>query len=323
MGARHSTPAQQDTAPPGQGNEHWRRVVDAGALPHILRLLKPSIRDVFALARSCRDLWDATAAGPPELWQELYVANDPLLHENAPLRKALLHPSYSDHSERLPFRAAPRLAPQGVWCRCCALLYAKPRLVLVLAGRDPVVVRRLGQSDAAASHVTLGINYHLDSYLDDDENRFAAEFPDLYPLTAGDLVVTQDYRGAGCFTVRCWIAPCPLGFRRCFATVLARITTLSAELLHGTHACFSTATILRAHVCCCISASTKWGWLRLGQLLVDESQAVMECRIDLARTIYGSRISIALSMYQLAIVITCCCRQYQTRSHLQAPPLAG
>lgn len=79
---------------------------------------------------------------------------------------------------------------QSAWLRCCTLIYSKPRLILVFGGRDPIVVRRLGESEDTAEHLNLGLNYHLDSYLDEDSKRFSEEFPQIFqvwrPLSAED-----------------------------------------------------------------------------------------------------------------------------------------
>jgi hypothetical protein len=71
---------------------------------------------------------------------------------------------------------------QSAWLRCCTLLYSKPRLVLLFAGRDPVILRRLGDAEEDAITLNLGLNYHLDSYLDEDSRRFAAEFPQVFQV---------------------------------------------------------------------------------------------------------------------------------------------
>jgi len=73
------------------------------------------------------------------------------------------------------------------WLRSCTLLYTKPRLVLVMGGRDPVIVRRLGQPEDESVVVNLGLNYHLDSYLDEDMKRFAVEFPQCFQVGGGPL----------------------------------------------------------------------------------------------------------------------------------------
>jgi hypothetical protein len=70
----------------------------------------------------------------------------------------------------------------SAWLRCCTLLYSKPRLVLLFAGRDPVILRRLGDAEDDAITLNLGLNYHLDSYLDEDSRRFAAEFPQVFQV---------------------------------------------------------------------------------------------------------------------------------------------
>lgn len=55
-----------------------------------------------------------------------------------------------------------------------------------MGGCDPVIVRRLGQPEQEAVVVNhLGINYHLDSYLDEDMQRFAVEFPQCFQVMDG------------------------------------------------------------------------------------------------------------------------------------------
>lgn len=73
------------------------------------------------------------------------------------------------------------------WLRSCTLLYTKPRLVLVMGGRDPVIIRRLGQPEDESVVVNLGLNYHLDSYLDEDMKRFAVEFPQCFQVEEAGL----------------------------------------------------------------------------------------------------------------------------------------
>ena len=51
-----------------------------------------------------------------------------------------------------------------------------------MGGRDPVIIRRLGQAEQDAVVVNLGVNYHLDSYLDEDMKRFAVEFPQCFQV---------------------------------------------------------------------------------------------------------------------------------------------
>jgi hypothetical protein len=70
----------------------------------------------------------------------------------------------------------------SAWLRCSTLLHSKPRLILLFAGRDPVIMRRLGESEDKAITLNLGLNYHLDSYLDEDSRRFAAEFPQVFQV---------------------------------------------------------------------------------------------------------------------------------------------
>jgi hypothetical protein len=74
------------------------------------------------------------------------------------------------------------------WLRSCTLLYSKPRMVLVMGGKDPVIVRRLGQHEDEAVVTNLGLNYHLDSYLDEDSKRFAAEFPQCFQVCGNGRV---------------------------------------------------------------------------------------------------------------------------------------
>jgi hypothetical protein len=77
----------------------------------------------------------------------------------------------------------------SAWLRCCTLLHAKPRLVLLFAGRDPVILRRLGDAEEDAITLNLGLNYHLDSYLDEDSKRFATEFPQVFQVRNVHLTV--------------------------------------------------------------------------------------------------------------------------------------
>ena len=51
-----------------------------------------------------------------------------------------------------------------------------------MGGRDPVIIRRLGEPESQSVVVNLGLNYHLDSYLDEDQQRFAAEFPQCFQV---------------------------------------------------------------------------------------------------------------------------------------------
>lgn len=64
------------------------------------------------------------------------------------------------------------------------LLHSKPQLVLAIGGKDPIIVRRLGEPEDATVHIHLGMNYHLDSYLDEDDKRFAIEFPQIFQVIA-------------------------------------------------------------------------------------------------------------------------------------------
>lgn len=162
----------------------------------VVKLLKPNIRDLFNLARSCKLTWGILACNA-DLWREVYLDNDPLI--TAEIRKRLLRDKYTSHPPLLPVKRTQ--LQQSVWLRTCTLLYRKPNLLLVLAGKDPVVVRKLGSPESSTQYITLGLNYHLDSCLDEDEKRFAFEFPQVFQdLNVGDLVVTQDYKGAGCWT---------------------------------------------------------------------------------------------------------------------------
>lgn len=43
-------------------------------------------------------------------------------------------------------------------------------------------MRRLGEPEGSAVKLKLGLNYHLDSYLDEDSKRFAAEFPQIFQV---------------------------------------------------------------------------------------------------------------------------------------------
>lgn len=169
----------------------------ANLLGRIIESLKPSIRDVMNFAVSTKPVWLALSTNV-SLWRGLYLTNDPLLSQE--LRKRMTSEKYCVQTEVITLKRSALV--ESVWLRACCLLYRKPKLVLVLGGKDPVVVRRLGQPESSAKRVTLGINYHLDSYLDEDEQRFAEEFPNLFQeLNSGDIIVTQDYRGAGCWTV--------------------------------------------------------------------------------------------------------------------------
>lgn len=190
-------PRKAAVSAPTPGNEHFQRLIDDKILLKLVKHIKPSIRDVLNLTCSCKALWQALSPAH-EVWQQLYLENDPLVSDNSDLKKALSKQSYCDQSHQIALKAVG--LSQSVWMRCCALMYHKPRLVLVLAGKDPVIIRRLGQPESEATQLMLGINYHLDSWLDDDEKRFQAEFPQVFKLEHGDLVVTQDYKGAGCFT---------------------------------------------------------------------------------------------------------------------------
>jgi hypothetical protein len=71
----------------------------------------------------------------------------------------------------------------AVWLRSCTLLYSKPRMVLVMGGCDPIITRRLGQPQDESVVINLGLNYHLDSYLDEDSKRFAEEFPQCFQVS--------------------------------------------------------------------------------------------------------------------------------------------
>jgi hypothetical protein len=51
-----------------------------------------------------------------------------------------------------------------------------------MGGKDPVIVRRLGQQEDESAVINLGLNYHLDSYLDEDMQRFAVEFPQCFQV---------------------------------------------------------------------------------------------------------------------------------------------
>uniref|UniRef100_A0A383V5G0 Uncharacterized protein n=1 Tax=Tetradesmus obliquus TaxID=3088 RepID=A0A383V5G0_TETOB len=142
-------------------------------------------------------LWGELACDH-KLWRGVYLDNDPLVTPE--IRKRMLRDFYTRGLPSIT-HSLPRSGLQhSAWLRCCCLLHSKPRLVLLLAGRDPVVLRRLGESEDDVITLNLGLNYHLDSYLDEDSRRFAAEFPQVFQdLDAGDLVVTQDFKGAGLY----------------------------------------------------------------------------------------------------------------------------
>ncbi len=69
------------------------------------------------------------------------------------------------------------------------------------------MVRRLGQPEAAAQYIHLGINYHLDSYLDDDEARFSMEFPQVRALQRWGCWRSS---GGPCY-VHAWVHGCTAG----------------------------------------------------------------------------------------------------------------
>lgn len=108
-----------------------------------------------------------------------------LQHSVLPCRKRLLKDSYTQRltTDLLNHTLHRSGLVQSAWLRCCTLLYSKPRLILVFAGRDPIVVRRLGEPEDSAVRSNLGLNYHLDSYLDEDNKRFAEEFPQIFQVT--------------------------------------------------------------------------------------------------------------------------------------------
>lgn len=169
------------------------------ALHALLNELKPSIADIYHLARCSKSTWEVLSTDH-EFWRDLYLATDPITRaeEQVELRKKLRSPKY--YNKLLVTHQRTGLT-QSVWLSTCLLLHRKPRLILVLAGKDPIIVRRLGQRESEAVKFYLSINYHLDNYLDDDEKRFAFEFPQVFQdLEVGDVVVTQDYKGAGCFS---------------------------------------------------------------------------------------------------------------------------
>ena len=66
-----------------------------------------------------------------------------------------------------------------------------------MGGRDPVIVRRLGQHEDETVVLNLGLNYHLDSYLDEDSKRFAAEFPQCFQVGGGVCVFWGGGGGVG------------------------------------------------------------------------------------------------------------------------------
>jgi hypothetical protein len=72
----HARSAQ--TPPPTQ---LFEPLIQQKALKHILKRLKPSIRDLFNLARSSKALWVAVGQDHT-LWRDLYLATDPLCKDN-------------------------------------------------------------------------------------------------------------------------------------------------------------------------------------------------------------------------------------------------
>lgn len=52
-------------------------------------------------------------------------------------------------------------------------------------------MRRLGESEEDAVQLNLGLNYHLDSYLDEDSKRFAEEFPQVFQVRPERRVLLQ------------------------------------------------------------------------------------------------------------------------------------
>jgi hypothetical protein len=106
-----------------------------GCLLQIALYLKPNIVDLFSLTMSCKAAFTAIAPAYT-LWRESYLANEPLTPKE--LKKRLSKDSYCDHKQLLGRRNGLQYS---VWLRTCLLLYRKPRLILVLQGRDPILVR--------------------------------------------------------------------------------------------------------------------------------------------------------------------------------------
>ena len=136
------------------------------------------IKDVYHWACVCRQTWEVVSSDA-QTWLDLYVSNDPIVTPE--VRKRLTLETYCNHSEQINIQRCT--LKQSVWMRTCCLLYSKPQLVLLYSGKDPIVLRRLGQPEAASEIVNLGINYHLEDYLDDEEKRFVTEFPQVFQVS--------------------------------------------------------------------------------------------------------------------------------------------
>jgi hypothetical protein len=66
------------TPPPTLVFEH---LIRQKALKPLLKHLKPSIKDLFNLARTCKALWVAVGQDHT-FWRDLYLATDPLCKHN-------------------------------------------------------------------------------------------------------------------------------------------------------------------------------------------------------------------------------------------------